>query len=318
MDESNVRHSDATSGGNVAATHARVDGEVRPIAPFDSDNTNPAGGINSNAEDMARWLAVQLAEGRLPDGSRLFSADTARELTTLVTPIPAADPPPELAVLRSDFNGYALGFGLSEYRGHKLVQHTGGLPGYVSKVAMIPDAGIGVAVLTNQESRAAYNCIAYRVLDHYLGAEPLDWIAAYEAVTAREDAAAAEAVANAEQKRDAAAGPSLPLERYAGVYADAWYGDVRIKYADGDLSIAFAHTPALRGPLRHWQYDTFVARWTDRELRADAFVTFALGPDGSIERLTMEAVSPATDFSYDFQDLVLQPKAGGGGGAGTR
>src|SRR5256885_11789284 len=43
MSGSNVRHSDATKGGNVASTHARVDGTVRPIAPFDSDNTNPAG-----------------------------------------------------------------------------------------------------------------------------------------------------------------------------------------------------------------------------------------------------------------------------------
>jgi CubicO group peptidase (beta-lactamase class C family) len=311
MDESNVRHSDATSGGNVAATHARIDGEVRPIAPFDSDNTNPAGGINSSADDMARWLTVQLADGKLPDGSRLFSEATARELTTMVTPIPEADPPTELPVLRSDFRGYALGFGLSEYRGHKLVQHTGGLPGYVSKVAMIPDAGIGVAVLTNQESRAAYDCIAWHILDHYLGAKPVDWITAYEAVTAREEAEAQAAIAGAERERDAGAGPSLPLERYAGVYTDAWYGDVRIDLDDDSgLSIAFSRTPLLRGSLHHWQYDTFVARWTDRELRADAFVTFALAPDGSIDRVTMQAVSPATDFSYDFHDLRLEPAGG--------
>src|SRR4051794_16830902 len=55
MTGSNVRHSDATKKGNVATPHAAVEGKVRPIAPFDSDNTNPAGGINSNAEDMAKW-----------------------------------------------------------------------------------------------------------------------------------------------------------------------------------------------------------------------------------------------------------------------
>ena len=73
MTGSNVRHSAAAAGGNVAATHAPIDGKVRPIAPFDSDNTNPAGGINSSAEDMAKWLRVQLAGGKLADGSRLFS-----------------------------------------------------------------------------------------------------------------------------------------------------------------------------------------------------------------------------------------------------
>jgi hypothetical protein len=60
------------------------------------------------------------------------------------------------------------------------------------------------------------------------------------------------------------------------------------------------------GTLEHWQHDTFVARWTDRELRADAFVTFALDPDGNIETVKMRAVSPDTDFSYDFQDLLFR------------
>ena len=69
----------------------------------------------------------------------------------------------------------------------------------------------------------------------------------------------------------------------------------------------FTKTPALVGDMEHWQYDTFIVRWRDRELRADAYVTFALNPDGSIERAKMEAVSPETDFSYDFQDLDLRP-----------
>src|SRR5262245_56531977 len=101
MTGSNVRHSAAAGGGaNVAAAHARVGGKGRPIAPFVSDNTNPAGGINSSAEDMAKWLRVQLSGGRLADGSRLFSPATARELTTIVTPIASGDPPPELPPLK--------------------------------------------------------------------------------------------------------------------------------------------------------------------------------------------------------------------------
>ena len=61
------------------------------------------------------------------------------------------------------------------------------------------------------------------------------------------------------------------------------------------------------GDLIHWQYDTFVARWRDRELRADAYVTFALNPDGSIEQVRMAPASEEVDFSFDFQDLLLRP-----------
>ena len=69
----------------------------------------------------------------------------------------------------------------------------------------------------------------------------------------------------------------------------------------------FTRTPSLVGDLEHWQYDTFVVRWRDRERRADAFVTFALTPDGAIDQAKMAAVSPATDFSFDFHDLLLKP-----------
>ena len=148
MTGSTVRHSDATRGGNVAAPHASIDGCVRPVQPFDSDNTNPAGGINSNAEDMAKWMIT---------------------------------------------------------------------------------------------------------------------------------------------------------------YRDAWYGDIIIGAQDDKLVMKFTKTPSLVGDLEHWQYDTFVVRWRDRELRADAFVTFSLTPDGAIDQAKMAAVSPATDFSFDFQDLLLKP-----------
>ncbi len=56
MTGSNVRQTDAAAGGNVATPHAPVDGAVRAIRPFESENTNPAGGINSSADDMAKWL----------------------------------------------------------------------------------------------------------------------------------------------------------------------------------------------------------------------------------------------------------------------
>ena len=100
MRGSNVRHSAAAAGGNIASPHAPIDRAVRPIKPFDSDNTNPAGGINSSADDMAKWMMVQLGRGRLADGSRLFSENTWRQLTTLVTPMPLGNLPPELAALR--------------------------------------------------------------------------------------------------------------------------------------------------------------------------------------------------------------------------
>jgi hypothetical protein len=240
-------------------------------------------------------------------GSRIFSRRTTAELWTPVTPQPLSDPPTELAPLRAHFRFYALGFELRDYRGRFVVTHTGGLPGYVSRVVLVPEIKLGVAVLTNQESGAAFNAAVFSVIDHYLGTTDTDWVSAYETVLARSEAALAAADSSISASRDAKSGPSLRPQDYAGTYRDAWYGDVRIE-ADGPaLTIRFLPTPSLVGTLEHWQYDTFIARWWDRELRADAFVTFVLDPRGKIDRVKMSAVSPATDFSFDFQDLLLEP-----------
>jgi hypothetical protein len=196
---------------------------------------------------------------------------------------------------------------VQDYRGHRIVTHTGGLPGYVSRVRLVPDLNLGIAVLTNQESGEAFNAIAYGIADHFLGAEMFDWVDAFSAVRTRQLASVAATESGASSGRDAASTPSLPLARYAGLYRDAWYGDIAITESNGALRIDFTKTPALKGRLEHWQHDTFVARWDDAELRADAFVTFALTPEGTIEQAKMRAVSPATDFSFDFHDLLLVP-----------
>jgi CubicO group peptidase (beta-lactamase class C family) len=307
MTGSDVLHSGAAAGGDVATPHAEVNGAVRPVTPFTSDNTNPAGGIMSGAEDMARWLIVQLDSGRVAGGSRLFSAASASQLWRDVTPLPINAAPPGLPHLRPNFAGYALGVATRDYRGHKSLEHTGGLPGYVSKVAMVPDQRLGVVVLTNQESGAAFNAIVYRVLDHYLGAKAPDYIGVYKGLVAQGRQELADAARHAASSRDSTSGPSLPLARYAGTYRSEWYGDVTLSSENDRLVIRFSHTPALVGDLSHWQHDSFIVRWRDRELRADAYITFALNPDGSIAEARMAPASPIVDFSFDFQDLVLTP-----------
>ena len=309
MTESKDRHSDIGGTANAAWSHAKVEGSVRPVAPFTSDNTNPAGGVVTNAVDIAKWMITQLDSGKTPDGKWLFTPRTNRQLWTIVTPLGTGNPPPELSALRAQFNGYALGLGVNDFRGHKVISHTGGLPGFVSKVALLPDQRLGVAVFTNQESGAAFQAITMHIFDHYLKMNDTDWLAAYQKLMARSDSMMAAANAKTSASRKADSSPSLPLASYAGTYNDQWYGDIQVAQENGKLVITFTKTPSLVGDLEHWQYDTFVARWRDRELRADAFVTFSLRPDGTIREARMEAVSPETDFSFDFQDLLLKPVA---------
>jgi len=307
MKNSTVRHADAGgSSGNMAATHAFVDGKLTLVPPMTSDNTNPAGGINSGANDMARWMMTQLDSGRSPDGKRLWAPAQTRQLWTGVTPMGIGNPPPELASRRAQFNLYALGFGTTDVHGRKILTHTGGLPGYLSQVTLLPEQRLGISVLTNQESSAAFQSITNRILDWFLNAAPVDWVTAYKTVTDRQEAQARSATTT-QTARDTTVRPTLPLASFAGTYTDAWYGDVDVRLRGGELTIKFGHSPDLVGTLEHQKGDAFIARWTDRTLRADAFVTFELGPDKKVVQMKM-LPTPGTDFSFDFQDLVLRPK----------
>ena len=307
MNHTNASTTLYKAGDDYAYPHARVDGKLQVIPFEDLDNAGPAGSINSCAADMAKWVQLQLNHGKFVDREgRLFTEQRSREMWTAQTILPVGDPPPQLAGLKANFADYALGWGLRDYHGRKLVGHTGGVGGFVSRVMLVPEENLGVVVLTNAEEGGAFDSILYHVLDYYFHLPPTDWVASFKTVKDKEEKDAAETMKQAEGSRNANSKPSLPLEKYAGVYNDAWYGPITVRMENAGLTISFDHTPGMIGDLQHWQYDTFKAHWRRRTIE-DAFITFALNPDGSIDSARMVAVSPLADFSFDYQDLFLKP-----------
>ncbi len=307
-----VRFNDrVTAADQPAVGHAKADfKDLQPVPRMSWSNNRGAGDLYASVHDLAKWMNVQLAGGRLPDGTPLFSEKRQQEMWSVITPIPVAGPAvPELAPAVPNFAGYGEGWNLSDYRGRKLVSHTGGWPGMVSRTTLVPDAKLGIVVLTNQEVGAAFNAVTYAALDAFLGAPETEWVGAYAAAVAKASGKADDSWKQHVAARDAGSRPSLAAAGYAATYRDPWYGEVVIAQQGGKLRMRFAHTPLLAGTLEHWQHDTFIVRWDDRTLNADAFASFALDPDGTVRELRMEPVSPLTDFSFDFQDLVLTPVA---------
>jgi CubicO group peptidase (beta-lactamase class C family) len=307
MNHSNVTNANIKPGDNVAFPHSRMENKLQ-VNHFEVlDNAGPAGAINSCATDMAKWVQLQLNRGKFTDhDGRLFSEQRSSEMWSSQTILPIGDPPPVLAGLKANFADYALGWGLRDYHGRKLVGHTGGVAGFVSRVMLVPEENLGVVVLTNAEEGGAFDSILYHILDHYFALPPTDWIAAFKSREDAQEKEAAETLKKAEAARAADSKPALPLEKYAGIYNDAWYGPITIRMENAALVMTFDHTPTMIGDLQHWQHNAFKAHWRDRTIE-DAFVTFALNPDGTIDNARMAAVSPLADFSFDYQDLLLKP-----------
>jgi CubicO group peptidase (beta-lactamase class C family) len=298
---------------NRAFPHGRVGGVLRGDGPNSvlnerdelGRNAMPAGGLAMSANDLAQWLKIQLAHGAMPNGGRLFSEDAAKEMWTPVTPMPITEWPGDLAPVTPKYSAYALGWDVEEYRGARLIWHSGGVFGAISVVVLLPDQDVGFAIVINSEEAALRRGLMYELLDHYLGLPDNGWYKKWDSfVDARLEGGKA-ALAQM-QDNPVQAGPSLATGAYAGTYRDPWYGDVVVSERDGGLWIDFKSTPRMDGKLVHYQYDTFRTAFTDTALE-NALVTFQLDAHGKVERVKLVAASPLADFSYDYQDLDLRP-----------
>ncbi len=304
---------------NRAQPHARLDPRLRGLGEQQvlpereglGQVGAPAGGLSWSANDWARWMQAQLALGAVPEGGkRLYSEASAREMWAPQVPIAIQPYPAPIADITPQFSSYALGWNVQDYRGVKVVQHGGAVFGAIAFVVLVPERNLGIALQVNSEDVDTLRGLGYELLDHYLGFEPRDWVGDFETWNRERLAAGLVALAETQGQQDAnpASRPSLPLARYAGAYADAWYGPIAITERDDALRLDFSQTPGMTGTLVHWQYDTFRTRWDDASIE-DAYVTFALDADGQVARITMAPVSPLADFSYDYPDLLFTPVA---------
>lgn len=298
------------AGANVSGRHFRPGPPSLPPRSFAvvhqeyGPALNPAGGVNASARDLARWLHLQLAGGALPDGRRLWSAARSREMWAPQTIVAASDgatpDDPGLPVQAS----YALGWRVQDYRGHRMVFHSGLLAGQSTRTILIPALGLGLVVLTNADVTRATTALGNIIVDQCLAAPAFDWIG-----WARRGTEASLAAAVAElrqgQRAEPTGGPSLPLKAYAGLYRDPWYGDLEVRAAGRRLHIAFLKTPAFTGPADPWGQDAFRTRFADPR-GEDVIATFHVA-DGRVDGVTMEAWSPLADEGPDFKRLDFRP-----------
>jgi CubicO group peptidase (beta-lactamase class C family) len=300
-----------------AQPHARLNGPLRGVGDQQVLNEReglgrtaaPAGGLAVSANDMGRWLQIQLASGKLPEGGTLFSEAASREMWKPVVLIPVSPMPAPLKAAQPLFNTYALGWNVQDYKGARIVSHGGAVFGFQATVVMIPEKNVGFSILINSEDGEIIRGLMHELLDHYLERPTQDWPAAWIGFK-KERLAKAVASLNTSTAKPARVGPSLALARYAGDFNDPWYGPMTIRQEKGKLRIDFKQSPGMTGTLEHWQYDSFRTRWDDRSFEP-AYVTFGIDADGKIERITMKAVSPAADFSWDYHDLLFTPAAAG-------
>jgi CubicO group peptidase (beta-lactamase class C family) len=282
-----MTHSSATGLGHAppgvptVQPHARIDGKVSPVSLVPRPPYG-AGGINATGRDMAAWLQFLLGDGTW-NGAKLLGPQVIN-----ATRQPQIVTPPTYMYPDAVLSSYGLGWFLSDYHGHLIVQHGGNGEGWTALVFLQPDAKLGVAVLTNMNSSLMPWAMAYAIADAYMGRSSRDWTQHYLAAERARDAAQAKQIP---VPVDGSVDPAI----WTGTYMSPVYGELRIVSAGNGLELQYG--PALRATLRPVANGGVAAFWQ----RSD--ITAVIGPSilrqaasGSDGRLSLALGGDTIDF----------------------
>ena len=313
MQNSKGIYQNITGNTNVASPHSSENNKIEQLEVYTKSDGSlgAAGGIYSSVNDMSKWVIMHLNEGLFGDGMKdtLISPKNHRELWKIHTNI--AYNALGSGMYNTHYRGYGLGFNLRDENGFTVVQHSGGLPGMLSMVTMIPELNAGIVVLTNASPGGlSLVTLTNEIKDEILGAAGTDWLEWAES-RLNSSSSEADSAVNAVWERVKENKSSTPdPKKFTGTYKDDWFGEVEVVQKDGQLWMQAKKSPKLQGPMYYYEANTFVVAWKfsldSGSDNYDAFAMFQLDETGNAVSIQMKGISPIIDFSYDFQDLNLK------------
>lgn len=296
MNETNSSVRALEGHSNVATPHTTWNGQIVTVPYRNVDNAGADAAINSNVHDMARWIKMWLS----PDTSRwIVSAATRHELWTPHTLLPITMSASKMFP-STHFRAAALGWFTFDYQGKKILDHSGGMDGMISRITLVPEENFGFIILTNCIS-ALSSALEYTILDAFLNSTKKDWSQDYLKLVRAYEAKEKADELKLENDRIKNTRPSLPLEAYAGTYGGPMYGNVEVTVGNDGLNIRFVPTASYTGTLSHWHYDTFRIELQDRNL-PKGFVNFILDTGGKVSEMKIDIPNP----DFDFSELELK------------
>lgn len=282
---------EAAEEGNRSRAHYRIRDTVRVIDDESVDVLASAGGVWSTAADMASWLRFLLDSARV-GGTRLVSDSNFRRLFQPQSFVGPDEYYASARLTQPRWTTYGLGWFQQDYRGHYIAFHTGSLDGRTAIIGLVPEERAGIYVFGNLDHAELRHALMFRAFDLFLGGPPRDWngefLRLYGGIRARADSARALEL----RSRIQGTRPSHPLADYAGRYDHPVWGDVVVERLGAGLMFHMGTNPQLRGPLRHWHYDTFRAELGDGR-DAPTMVQFGLSLDGRVTSLQLGGIEGA-------------------------
>ena len=274
--------------GDYALPYKEIKDEVQETHYYEAfDAVAPAGAINSNVEEMCAWLLLQMNKGKHGETQIISEAQLAQIHTPqMVMPDPKQYP--ELSYM-----SYTLGWMAFAYKGHTVLQHSGGIDGFSALTTFLPDDKLGVVVLTNMGGCPVHSVITYNAYERLLGFEQVDWNKRMR----KQAEEAKELIAKAKEHhlsdRIPDTHPSHKLDAYTGEFENRGYGKLSIEEADNQLRLTYN---TFTRALTHYHYDIFETELEDFELITK--VAFTTNLRGDIASLAIKLEPTANDIIF--------------------
>jgi CubicO group peptidase (beta-lactamase class C family) len=297
MIRSNTSVREMPKSDDYALPHVEREGKITAVPFRNIDAVGPAGSINSSIDDMLRYVQMHIDQGTA--GSKaILSKRFAARMQSLHSAAPVTIDLDAPVYTEMGAGGYGLGVSVRSYRGHKLVDHGGGIDGFISAMSWMPHDRLGVVVLTNLSGiNPAPNIVTLNAYDRLLGLDPVDYVARSKAAQERNQRQGAEREKKREAERTDGTSPSRPLAQFAGTYEHPAYGTVTIAENESRLSLTRGRETTL---LEHFHYDVFraVATVDTREWTARPRMTFTAGASGRVESIAIPLEPTVADIVF--------------------
>lgn len=290
MDRTVTSVNQLKSNDNVATPHKPVDDKNKSIAWVDWDNMGAAGGIISSVNDMANWMSMNLNSG-IWQGDTLLVREQQNILWTPHNNFVLSDRS-RANIPGRHFNGYGLGWGLYDYFGRMVVTHSGGYDGMYSRVAMMPDEGLGIVILTNSMSGITFP-LTMKLINDFIEEDKRDWSQEF----LDRSSGGTDPIKTRKAARISNTKPSLVLAAYTGMYDAPMHGDIEVKEENGQLRLYFDRAPLLSATLKHWHNDTWEVVWDETHAWFD-FGTVEFELDHNARVKGMEIDVPNYDIFF--------------------
>jgi CubicO group peptidase (beta-lactamase class C family) len=265
---------------------------------YDFNGTKPAASIMSNVKELSHWIRMLLNNGTF-NGDTIINQTILHTCFSQKTTLPVSH-----SSKRTNFRAYGLGWQTFDYYGTRVIQHDGGMPGYISKTTIVPEKNLGIVVLNNGFDFFVHRAIMRQVLDHYLQPEEQkDWISALSKNQSSYQKRKEKQKEKRLQKKVDNTHPSLKLVEFTGSYQDKMYGKASVYMENNKLKLTLEPAgEVFTSEMKHWHYNTFRVDFKDPFLPF-GLITFDLNSTGEVEGFKIDL--PINDFH--FENLYFRP-----------